>query len=109
MYVNFTLLAKEPFFEGQIYIGGDLYYNLFDENSRIKYDFNAGMYTHRALLKQGGYNYQYRFLKKGEQKSSIEKIEGSFWQTTNEYCIYVYYRPVGGRYDKLIGVNFFDK
>jgi len=109
MYVNFTLLAKEPFFDGQIYIGGDLYYNLFDDNSRIKYDFNAGMYTHRALLKQGGYNYQYRFLKKGEQKSSIEKIEGSFWQSSNEYSIYVYYRPIGGSYDKLIGLNFFDK
>lgn len=109
MYVNFILLAKDPFLDGQIYLGGDFYYNLFNESSKVNYDFNAGMYTHRALVKQGGYNYQYRFLKKGNSISSVGKVEGSYWQTTNEYSIYVYFRPIGGRYDKLVAVKFFDK
>jgi hypothetical protein len=30
-------------------------------------------------------------------------LEGSHWQTENEYDIWVYYRPFGGRYDRLVG------
>jgi hypothetical protein len=109
MFVNFMLPAKEPFFDGQIYVGGDFNFNLFNENAKIKYDFNAGMYFYRTLLKQGGYNYQYRFLQKNSSKASVEKVDGSFWQTNNEYGIFIYYRPIGGRYDRLIGVKSFDK
>lgn len=109
MYVNFMLPAKEPFFDGQLYVGGDFNFNLFNENSKIKYDFNAGMYFYRTLLKQGGYNYQYRFLQKNNSKASVERVDGSFWQTNNEYAVYVYYRPIGARYDRLVGVKAFDK
>jgi len=109
MYVDFMLLAKEPFFDGQLYIGGDFNYNLLNENSIINYDFNAGMYFYRTLLKQGGYNYQYRFLQKNNSKASVERVDGSFWQTNNEYAVFVYYRPIGARYDRLVGVNAFDK
>ncbi len=109
MYVNFILLAKEPYFDGQIYVGGDFNFNLFNENSKIKYDFNAGMYFYRTLLKQGGYNYQYRFLQKNSSKATVERVDGSYWQTNNEYSIFVYYRPINARYDRLIGVKSFDK
>lgn len=109
LYVNFMLPDKHPFFDGQIYIGGDFNYNLLDTNSTMKYDFNAGMYLYRTLLKQGGYNYQYWFLQKNSSKASVEKVDGSFWQTNNEYAIFVYYRPIGGRYDQLVGVKTFDK
>ncbi len=109
MYVNFVLPAKQPFFDGQIYAGGDFNYNLLTESTKLSYDFNAGTYFYRTILKQGGYNYQYRFLQKGSNKASVERVEGSYWQTNNEYGIYVYYRPVGGRYDQLIGFKKFDK
>ena len=109
MYVNFMLPIKEPFFDGQIYVGGDFNYNLFNENSKLKFDFNAGMYFYRTILKQGGYNYQYRFLQKNNMKATVERIDGSYWQTNNEYGIFIYYRPIGGRYDRLIGVKLFDK
>jgi len=109
MYVNFTLPAKQPFLDGQIYIGGDFCYNILSEKSKMNYDFNAGRYFYRTLLKQGGYNYQYWFLQKNNSKASVDRVEGSFWQTNNEYSIFVYYRPIGGRYDKFIGYKIFDK
>jgi hypothetical protein len=109
MFVNFMLPTKEPYFDGQIYVGGDFNQNLLNEESKIKYDFNAGMYFYRTLLKQGGYNYQYRFLQKNNSKATVERVDGSFWQTNNEYGIFVYYRPTGARYDRLIGVKIFDK
>ena len=86
-------------------MGGELNYNLLNDNSRLKYDFNAGMYHKTLLLKQGGYNYQYLFVPKGAQKASVERVEGSYWQTKNEYTIYVFHRPWGERYDKLICVK----
>lgn len=109
MIVHFMLPLKQPFFDGQLFVSGDFNYNLLNEQTRINYDFNAGMYLHKALLKQGGYNYQYRFLPKGEIKANVERVDGSYWQTNNEYAVYVYYRPVGCRYDKLVGVKYFDK
>jgi len=109
LFVNFMLPAKEPFFDGQIYVGGDFNYNLFNENTKLTFNFDAGMYNYRTLLKQGGYNYQYQFVQKNTAKAIIERVEGSFWQTNNEYMIYVYYRPIGARYDRLIGVKNFDK
>lgn len=103
--VYFTIPRSEPFFDGQIYVGGEYNYNLLDEASRMQYDFNSGAYFKKLLLKQGGYNYQYWFLPKNQQKANVERVEGSFWQTQNQYAIYVYHRPWGGRYDKLIGIK----
>jgi len=106
--VNFSIPRDQPFFDGQIYIGGEYNYDLLNEASRMQYDFNSGKYFKTLLLKQGGYNYQYRFLPKGEQKALVEPIDGSFWQTRNEYTVYVYHRSWGGRYDQLIGVSTFE-
>lgn len=109
MYVNFSLEAKEPFLDGRVFVGGDFSYNLANAQSMMNYDFTNNVYIYRTFLKQGGYNFQYRFLKKNESKLNVEKIEGSFWQTSNEYSIFVYFRPFGLNYDQLIGVKFFDK
>ena len=32
-------------------------------------------------------------------------IEGSHYETENEYTILAYYREIGSRYDKLIAMN----
>lgn len=106
--VHFSIPRDEPFFDGQIYIGGEYNYNLLNEASRMQYDFNSGRYFKTLQLKQGGYNYQFWFLPKGQQKANVERVDGSFWQTRNEYTIYVYHRPWGGRYDMLVGVETFE-
>lgn len=103
--VHFTFDSKEPFFDGQIYVGGGFNYNLMDDASRMKYDMTEGKYILSYLLKQGGYNYQYWFLPKGQSKATLSRTDGSFWQTNNEYTIYVYHRGWGERYDRLVGVE----
>ena len=55
------------------------------------------------LLKQGYYNYQYAVLDTLTNKISYSEINGSFWQTENQYQGLFYYRPWGVRYDVLIG------
>ena len=105
MYVHFTLPVKQVFFDGQLFLGGDFNYNLLNNISRLDYDNNAGAYRQTYLLKQGGYNYQYWFLPKGTKKATVERVDGSYWETNNEYTIYVYHRAWGERYDRLIGVK----
>lgn len=105
MFVHFNLPAKQPFFDGQLYLGGEFNYNLLTDAVRMKYDGKSESYVQTVLLKQGGYNYQYWFVPKGQKTASAERVDGSYWQTENEYCIYVYHRPWGERYDKLVGVK----
>ena len=51
------------------------------------------------------YIYQYLFVPNGSTTGQTAPLEGDFYQTQNEYSIYVYYRPMGARYDRLIGVT----
>ena len=105
MLVHFNLPTQNPFFDGQLFLGGEFNYNLLNDAVRMKYDGKTESYVQTVLLKQGGYNFQYWFLPKGERKASAERVDGCFWQTGNEYTVYVYHRPWGERYDKLVGVK----
>ena len=105
MFVNFYLPVNRPFIQGNIFLGGNWNYNRLNALSRMDYDPSNGLYYKTLLLKQGGYNYQYLFLREGETRASTKPVDGSHWQTQNEYAIYIYHRPWGGRYDKLVGVK----
>lgn len=102
MYVHW-LLPMAPIME-PIYIGGDVFGNqIVPTLNRMLYDEQAGCYYYTALLKQGGYDYQYWIKKKNEPSATLLMTEGSYWQTENVYDIYVYFRSVSDRYDRLVG------
>ncbi len=105
MPVHFRLATAQPFFDGLLYLGGEMTYNIQDQSTRMNYNNSTQQYQQTLLLKQGGYNYQYRFVAKGGKAASVQRTEGSYWQTRNEYTVYVYHRPWGERYDKLVGVR----
>lgn len=105
MRVHFYLPTKNPFFDGQLYLGGEFNYNQLNHSNRVNYNNKEEAYTHSLLLKQGGYNYQYWFVPKNTGKVTTQRIDGSYWQTQNEYTIYVYHRAWGERYDRLVGVK----
>lgn len=117
MWVYWTLPVEKPFFDGLLYLGGDLFGNEIGLHNRMQYDSEAKCYWLTALVKQGGYDYQYWFVPK-EQKANgkkpttkapktttTQRVDGSYWQTENEYAIYVYWRPFGARYEQLVGVQ----
>ncbi len=105
MWVHWTLAAAQPWLDGLVYVGGDLFQNILGFQNRMQYDNDKRCYYLDALVKQGGHDYQYWFVKSGEQKATLQRTEGSHWETGNEYTIYVYYRPFGGRYDQLVGIT----
>ncbi|MCC8144827.1 MAG: DUF5103 domain-containing protein [Tannerellaceae bacterium] len=105
--VHFTL-ESEVFFDGNIYIAGGLFNNLLDERNKMGYNFEAKRYVISLLMKQGYYNYQYLFVPVNGNTGSTTEIEGNYYQTQNRYTIMVYFRPIGERYDRLIGLLSID-
>jgi hypothetical protein len=69
------------------------------------YNRATGLYERSMLLKQGAYNYQYLAVLAGTKRGFTAQVEGDFYETVNEYLIKVYNRPVGSRYDRLIGAT----
>jgi hypothetical protein len=103
-FVHFSLKMSElP--GGTLHLLGDAFNNMLDERSRLTYNSSSGQYEKYVLLKQGHYNYSYVFLALGQSAGESFPVEGSFYQTSNEYDIFVYFRPFGVRYDKLVGVR----
>ena len=115
MWVYWTLPAEKPFFDGALYVGGELFNNELTLRNRMQYDAEAKCYWLTALVKQGGYDFQYWFVPKSQeprvksrefqQKTTTQRVDGSYWQTENEYAVYVWWRPFGARYDRLVGVQ----
>lgn len=100
--VHFSLCSQLPL-PGNVYIAGELFQNMFTEANRMEYNVEEQLYEKSVLLKQGNYNYQYLHVPHGSTQGESASIEGSFYQTENEYTILVYYRPPGARFDQLIG------
>ena len=105
MWVHWTLPMDKPFFDGALYVGGDLFNNEMTLRNRMEYDTDAKCYWLTSLVKQGGYDYQFWFVPKDTQKTTTQRVDGSYWQTENDYTILVWFRPFGSRYDRLVGVT----
>lgn len=105
MWVHFLLPTANPWFTGGVFVSGDLTYNCFMPDNRMQYDNEHKAYVLSLYLKQGAYDYQYLLLEKGKTHATTFTVEGSYWQTQNEYTVYVYYHPFGSRADRLIGVK----
>ena len=115
MWVHWTLPMDKPFFDGALYVGGDIFHNELNLRNRMQYDPETKCYWLTSLVKQGGYDYQYWFIPKSQitnpksqitnQKTTTQRVDGSYWQTENTYTIFVWWRPFGSRYTRLVGVQ----
>jgi NADH:ubiquinone oxidoreductase subunit len=98
MVVTFYLDAEEV--TEQPYLIGSLSAWGFSPDAKMTLNKNSNRYETTLILKQGWYDYQYAF--KGEEGWDTIPLEGSFFETENEYEVFVYYRDMGSRYDELI-------
>ncbi len=72
-----------------------------EEEFKMRYYEEKGVYVADILLKQGYYNFYYGILK--NDILDPYPIEGSWYETENDYQILVYLHEPGDRYDRLIG------
>ncbi|MFA6923042.1 MAG: DUF5103 domain-containing protein [Bacteroidales bacterium] len=101
-YVHFCLQYNPLELQGNVYLFGGLTSWKFSKESQMKYNPKRNLYEATLYLKQGYYNYIYVLLKNNNKTADESYIEGSYYETENQYCIYVYYRQPGTLYDKLI-------
>jgi len=105
-WVHFFLPYRAPLADGNLYVFGALSDWQFNPANLMKYNFDLKAYEAKIFLKQGYYNYVYAFLENRSNVGDITFIEGSFWETKNEYTIFVYHRQPGDSFDQLVGVGF---
>lgn len=106
--VHFTFQAPAPFAGSEVYVFGEMTNYECNESNRMKYNSAKGVYEATLYLKQGYYNYMYGIIPKGGHQLDMENTEGNWWETENDYTVLVYYRPIGGRADELIGMRNFN-
>lgn len=103
--VHFTYPCEDPWLDGSLYVVGYFNDNVLNGRNQMTYNFDRKQYELDIVLKNGGYNYQYLFLPYGKKEATSQRTAGSYWETENEYTIYVYYSPHGARYDRLLNVT----
>ena len=91
--------------DGNFYVLGKLTDWRLNKTNRMTYNYKRFGYECNLFIKQGYYNYTYVFLR-DQQKAADETLtEGNYWQTENDYAIYVYHRQRGTYYDQLVAVK----
>ncbi|MCR5570434.1 MAG: DUF5103 domain-containing protein [Paludibacteraceae bacterium] len=103
--VHFAYKREEPWIDGSLYVAGYFNDNRLDSLNKMTYSYERKQYELVTTLKNGGYNYQYLFLPAGSTVATSLRTKGSHWETENTYTIFVYYRPLGGQTDRLVGVE----
>ncbi|MFV0397444.1 MAG: DUF5103 domain-containing protein [Bacteroidales bacterium] len=104
--VCFTLPTDLPYINGRIYLMGEFTQNRLLPEFEVRYNSQMRTYLFDALLKEGAYNYMYVMVPNDTRTPSVSPIEGSHYETENEYLTLVYYRPQGARYDRIVGHHF---
>lgn len=109
-YINtrFSLKCDFPVTGGNIYVFGELTDWQIKEEAKLEYNEYTHYWETELYLKQGYYNYQYVFVHDGSTEIDATYIEGSHWETNNDYAVFVYLNDETSLYDRLIGAEFFN-
>ncbi|MBT6081546.1 MAG: DUF5103 domain-containing protein [Polaribacter sp.] len=108
--IHFTLSVEEAFSEREVYVYGAFNdFKITDEN-KMYFDQEERAYKANILLKQGFYNYTFA-TKETNGNINTNHVNGSFYETENEYTVIVYYKPFGSFFERVVGIGtgFFDQ
>ena len=104
-YVNvkFRLFYDIPLANQKVYVFGALTNWQLKTENEMKYNFDSHFYELNLLLKQGYYNYCFATLDNEKTQADVRFFEGSYYETENEYIIYVYHKTFTDKYEHLVG------
>ena len=103
IYVHFSLPYEAPMVNGNFYIYGAISDWRCRKNNMLIYNYEKKAYELSMFVKQGFYDYQYAYLKDGTNEADLGFIEGNHYETDNDYLVFVYWRDMTSRYDRLVG------
>lgn len=103
--VDFSLKQK-PFSEqGNLYVYGGLTNWSLNENAKMTYNERNACYETSLILKQGYYNYTYMFVPEREGVMSQTAVDGAYFETSQDYHVFVYLYDHQLGYDRLLGMS----
>ena len=97
-------LESDELFNKQVYVYGAFNDFKTTAENKMKYNANTKKYEISILLKQGFYNYTFATLN-NNNVINLHELNGSFFETENEYTVLVYYKAFGENYQRVIGVG----
>lgn len=102
--IHFHLSYDQPIAFGDLYLYGAFTDWNIDPQYKMEYDAVNQRYRQTAFLKQGWYDYQYVLVTR-DNPFDQSFIEGTHYETENDYSILIYYRSPMESYDELLGVK----
>ena len=101
--VHFSLFYPK-LTNSSIHVYGNYNNYSLNEANQMTYNPQSRSYELTMKLKQGFYNYKYVIV---NDLNELEEgaISGNFYETENNYKVLIYYRDLGARYDRIIGVG----
>ena len=108
VFTHFSLPLESILLGGSVNVFGALTGWNANKSNEMTWNFETSQYELTLLLKQGYYNFQYVYVEQGSTVADNKNLEGSFWETENDYQIFVYYRNFSGRFDRLVGYRLFN-
>jgi hypothetical protein len=102
--IHFSMPVDERFTEKEVYVYGAFNDFKITEENKMYFDSEENTYRGNILLKQGFYNYTFA-TKESDGSINTNYINGSFYETENEYTIIVYYKPFGSFFERVVGVG----
>jgi len=102
--VHFNLQYFDDIEDKELHLYGNFNNWVIDETTYMEYNSQTDTYQNSRLFKQGFYNYKYVLVNR-DGTINEGAVEGNFWQTENEYTVLVYFRDLGARYDRIIGIG----
>ncbi|PTN07857.1 DUF5103 domain-containing protein [Mangrovibacterium marinum] len=102
-FVHFSLAVPVPLVGGTVHVFGALTNWTTGKGTAMSWDAAHKQYDLTLLLKQGYYNYEYVYVPEGATVADETVLEGSHFETENDYQIFVYYKGISDRYEQLVG------
>ena len=103
IYVHFNLSAPLLYTDDKVYVTGDFIDWQHDESNQMIFNESTGNYELIMLMKQGLYDYCFYKSGGGSEKANELELEGSFYETENDYGIFIYFHDQYKGYDRLVG------
>ncbi len=102
-HIYFSLAGNKSDSEGAAYIVGKFNDYQLNDQSKMDFDSTKGRFYNNLFLKQGVYDFQYVWVPKSKNIPDNIALEGSYFETENDYQILVYFRRPGARWEELVG------
>ena len=102
--MHFTLLADTPFKNKEVYVYGAFNNFKIEKDTKMEYNFEDNSYKGAFLMKQGFYNYTFATVN-AYNEVDTNQINGTFFETENQYTVITYFKPFGSLYDRVIGIG----